>query len=317
MNENSNPKKPILSVLISLLVSVAFLAMVYFYLRHVFHNDNNAEKSAYVEQGIVIFIAVSSACISFITNRITSYNNDVDKYEQIEREKSLRETINKREDEIREKQENFESKWNQAKIDADIIAKARIAWIENVRHATSQFIASCYGLIRVFDLDFGNEMNSKHLTAKENGLLLMLYFGPNAQSNEANTSNSGKNNKIYDLISDSLKLVENLYSKKKSEELKKEINARQEVLEDQFDALPLDHIEEHEVVGEDGYVHTMPEYVPDISTPEYSQYHEDKIKLDRFIYENSPRKLESLLDKLTDEVRKYLKIEWDVAKKGK
>lgn len=61
----------------------------------------------------------------------------------------------------------------------------------------------------------------------------------------------------------------------------------------------------------------MPEYVPDISTPEYSQYHEDKIKLDRFIYENSPRKLESLLDKLTDEVKKYLKIEWDVAKKGK
>lgn len=61
--------------------------MVYFYLRHVFHNDNNAEKTAYVEQGIVIFIAVSSACISFITNRITSYNNDVDKYEQIEREK--------------------------------------------------------------------------------------------------------------------------------------------------------------------------------------------------------------------------------------
>lgn len=58
-------------------------------------------------------------------------------------------------------------------------------------------------------------MNSKHLTAKENGLLLMLYFGPNAQSNEANTSNSRKNNEIYDLISDSLKLVENLYSKKK------------------------------------------------------------------------------------------------------
>ena len=317
MSENSKPKKPIVSVCISILVSVAFLTIAYFYLRYVFHNDSNAEKSDYVEQGIVILVAVSSACISFISNRMTSYNNDVNKYEQIERENSLRETLNKREDEIRKKQEEFESKWNQAKIDADIISKARIAWIENVRHATSQFIASCYGLIRIIDLDFGNEMNSKHLTAKENGLLLMLYFGPDSQSNDDTTSNSGKNNEIYKLISKSLKLVEKLYSKKKSEELKNEIIECQESLENQFDALHLDHIEEHQIVEEDGTVNYIPEYVPDESSAEYSEYHQEKIQYDRFRYENSPRKLERLLDELTDEIRKYLKIEWDVAKKGK
>ena len=186
MTDKSKLKKPVLSVLISLGIYVIFLALAYYFLSRVFHNDSNADKSDYVEQGIVIFVSVTSALISFITNRITSYNNNVDKKEQIERENK-----------IREKQEAFESKWNQAKIDADIIAKARIAWIENVRHATSQFIASCYSLIRITKLDFGNEMNSKHLSAKENGLLLMLYFGPDSQSNEDKASNSGKNNEIY------------------------------------------------------------------------------------------------------------------------
>lgn len=74
MTDKSKPKKPVLSVLISLGIYVIILALAYYFLSRVFHNDSNVDKSDYVEQGIVIFVSVTSALISFITNRITSYN---------------------------------------------------------------------------------------------------------------------------------------------------------------------------------------------------------------------------------------------------
>lgn len=159
--------------------------------------------------------------------------------------------------------------------------------------------------------------NSKHLSAKENGLLLMLYFGPDSQSNEDNASNSGKNNEIYKLISESLNLVEKLYSKENNKELKDEINSRIEYVEILQDNLPSLRTEEREVLNDDGSLSLLPVEIYDESTPQYLAYLKEKNQLDRFIYENSPQKLESLLDKLTDEIRTYLKIEWDVAKKRK
>lgn len=86
----------------------------------------------------------------------------------------------------------------------------------------------------------------------------MLYFGPDSQSNEDNTSNSGKNNDIYKLISESLKLVEKLYSKGNNKELKDEINSRIDYVEILQDDLPSLRTEEREVLNDDGSLSLLP-----------------------------------------------------------
>ena len=57
MINNSKPQKPVVSVLVSLGIYVLFLAIAYYFLREVFHNDSNADKSDYVEQGMLDYKA--------------------------------------------------------------------------------------------------------------------------------------------------------------------------------------------------------------------------------------------------------------------
>ena len=306
MNNSTNLIKLIFSIAITLLFTIVILLGTLRYLYYLFINDSVANKADYIEQGVVISIAVISACISIITNILSSYANEKDKVEQLQRESTLR-----------QQQEAFEEKWNQAKIDADLIAKARITWIENVRIATSHFIAACYGLMRVVSNNYDDEMNKQHLIAKENGLLLMLYCGPDSKPTDSDINditNNGKNEEVYKLIHKALDLIEILYSKEEKQKLQKQIDDKTEYLELQYESLPIDHVE-YCKENDAGSDYEIPIEIPDENTQEYIKYQNEKNQFDQFKYQNSPMHLQKILLELTDLIRNYLKIEWDIAKK--
>ena len=100
--------------------------------------------------------------------------------------------------------------------------------------------------MRVVERTYDDKMNKQHLSAKENALLLMLYFGPDKSTEKENNivvTNKGKNDQIVSLINEALALVENLYSKDLYNALKQETADKREQLELQYDALPIDHTE--------------------------------------------------------------------------
>ena len=134
----------------------------------------HGSKCHYVEQGAVVAIAVLGACVSLYTAA---------------------------------KQEENVDKWNQKKIDADLKAKARIEWIQEVRKATSSFITACYCLVRMEE-SLEKEANKYEMkkifsNIQETGLLLILYFGPDK---------SGENEEITKEINTILRRIEKFIS---------------------------------------------------------------------------------------------------------
>ena len=51
------------------------------------------------------------------------------------------------------KNEKQQEKWNQKKIDAQLIAHARIEWIQNVRNTTAELISLYFALLNTYDKD--------------------------------------------------------------------------------------------------------------------------------------------------------------------
>ena len=134
----------------------------------------HGSKYHYVEQGAVVEIAVLGVCVSLYTAA---------------------------------KQEENVDKWNQKKIDADLKAKARIEWIQEVRKATSSFITACYCLVRMEE-NLEKEANKDEMkkifsNIQETGLLLILYFGPDK---------SGENEEITKEINTILRRIEKFIS---------------------------------------------------------------------------------------------------------
>lgn len=88
---------------------------------------------------------------------------------------------------------------NDDNINANLKAKARIEWIQNVRSTSSEMIGLYYAAINANDC---NEMLEKIIAARQKLEQLILYFGP--ESKEKNlthdifdeTTNDGKNDLI-------------------------------------------------------------------------------------------------------------------------
>ena len=176
------------TIIISVIIVVGtaiFLIVTYF------KDDSNRSLIEYIEQGIVILLAVAGGCFSIISMINGKKNNE----EQQRREDALRNEQRVREDKLLQQQKEFEEKWNQKKIDADLKASARIEWIQDVRKATSKFIAACYGFIRL-ENDFNQEVLHD---IEETGLLLILYFGPDK---------SGNNNEIVKVVNTILEAIQ-------------------------------------------------------------------------------------------------------------
>ncbi|NLT09636.1 MAG: hypothetical protein GXY08_09055, partial [Ruminococcus sp.] len=144
------------------IAAIAFFVITYFC------DDSGRSLIEYIEQGLVVFVALISGCVSIIS-MINGKENDI---EQQKREKQLINEQREREDILIKQQKEFEEKWNQKKIDADLKAKARIEWIQRVREATSIFITSCYSMAKMIDFGNKDEQTKAYINAKENATLL-------------------------------------------------------------------------------------------------------------------------------------------------
>lgn len=98
--------------------------------------------------------------------------------------------------------QNKEDQRTKMQFDANIVWAARVEWIQNVRNLTAEFITN----LNKFMFSEDNITRKKYLElihAKSN--LLILYFGPDKQSNTKvdlfdQTSNISKNEHIVKLI---------------------------------------------------------------------------------------------------------------------
>ncbi len=151
------------SVVLWIIMLVAVGGSLYF-LWLAWKNDNTEDKTyvKYIGIGVPSIVAVISglySCISNLKSRNESFRN-------------------------KQEQKLFEEKWSQKKIDADLKAKSRIEWIQDVRKATAQFIKVCYSIIYIADIENGCHINDKLSDIKEKELLLKFYFG--FEKNEEN-----------------------------------------------------------------------------------------------------------------------------------
>lgn len=81
-----------------------------------------------------------------------------------------------------------QEKANKENFEGNIVAKARIEWIQEVRKRSVDFIASCYELIEYKKQRKQTNEQIIRLSNKveSNATLLILYFGPDHSKNEDN-----------------------------------------------------------------------------------------------------------------------------------
>lgn len=209
-------------------------------------------------------------------------------------------------------------KLEKMRIDADLVAKARIEWIQNVRETASQFIASCYMVLNLTDAE---QILSKVEEIKGKTSLLCLYFGPDI-SGENNDNikidlmnqenNIGKNEEIVKYITDLFDKIYNYYFDTKVGKLQFLSERVHSTLEDvrnnPIGQEYLGIISDSEGYEEDVY---RPINDPELVAKAENARKElsDYVAKKDTIYKN--------IDTLRDYIRIYLKIEWNKAKEGK
>ena len=68
----------------------------------------------------------------------------------------------------------LQEKWNQKNIDANLIAQARIEWIQNVRKTTSELLVHYFAMLNLANI---KNINQELINSQEKNELLILYFG--------------------------------------------------------------------------------------------------------------------------------------------
>ena len=293
-----------------ILILLIFVVTVILFSSYSF-DDSGRSLIAYIEQGIVIVCALVSGFISY-RSAINSQINDI---ESEEKNNQLRIELQNRDDNIRDEQKQFEEKWNQKKIDANLKAKARIEWIQNVRVASSRFVSASYGLIRIFDKADKSKLREQYYYAKETSFLLILYFGTDTEtldnSNNSNHSNKGKNNEIVGLIEKIIEVLDECFEDLMNDIYCKEVRYLECEKKDAFSQIPT-HSEL--MFDSEGEEYTIDE--PDFNSDEAIEYNRINNELILFKQKYKQRfdDLETNLLMLIQLIRTYLKIEWDRAK---
>ena len=251
-----------------------------------------------VEVGTIV-AALIAALMSLISIVVTTRGN-----------KKNRENNEK----LTEQIQNAENARTESLIDANIIWNARVEWIQNVRKVTAEYISACYKYIRycnlknleksISDIQNNKDLEKMGTLIEEKKLLLGLYFGPDGKNiediNNVSISdpftNDGKNELIIQLIDEINELI-NMYPAV-IYELKE---ANKELLD-----CDICKIEGKERCPSN-------EYGDKFSDNECFEYRSKYYKIK---CENSNKKIKLYgdLHKLTDVMRKYLKIEWNRAK---
>lgn len=300
-------------ITIAVTAILIFAATLFFVVTY-FQDDSGRSLIEYIEQGLVVVAALISGCVSIIA-MINGKENDI---EQQKREKQL---INE--------QKEFEEKWNQKKIDADLKARARIEWIQRVREATAEFVTAGYDWFKGIRLI----ENSSIIVQK--GELLKLYFGKdmddeeksnkgelcsgNDKKDEKNSdflmdkkSNKGKNDAIVEKIQGMIDFftINKNYQKNNQDDREKYNECVKKLISLIYRD---DHKKNYDSIND---VYERLEYdivhLSDkvLDSKEYKDYQEISAK----IQERENGFNMGKLDEFVDIIRLYLKIEWDRAK---
>ncbi|HDR8143807.1 TPA: hypothetical protein QC063_004078 [Bacillus cereus] len=85
-----------------------------------------------------------------------------------------------------------QEKMNEDNFKGNVVSKARIEWIQEVRKKSVDFMSACYNLLDFIDVHHMNENLDAELQkeffnlkneVQKNGVLLILYFGPDSNKN--------------------------------------------------------------------------------------------------------------------------------------
>lgn len=130
-------------------------------------------------------VAIVVAIIAFIGVLISTY------------------TTNKTTKRINESNNKLQEKWNQKNIDANLIASARIEWIQKVRNLSAELLSLYFSILNYEDADKIQVTFSNTIEKTE---LLILYFGheDNVNADEScllnKETNAGKNEQIVQFV---------------------------------------------------------------------------------------------------------------------
>ncbi|NBK96822.1 MAG: hypothetical protein EOM50_02160 [Erysipelotrichia bacterium] len=147
-----------------------------------------------------IIAALIAALTSIISSFLAGYSIYITK-------KGNKENIESNK-EISSKVQEAENIRTEIQVDANIIWKARVEWIQNVRRVTAEFVTTLYKYVHSDPSDT-NELNKNLEMLREKKCLLILYFGPDeldiidklkAQNIYDKNTNNEKNEMVVDLI---------------------------------------------------------------------------------------------------------------------
>lgn len=244
---------------------------------------------------------IIAAILAFITSVISSILSG---YSIHETKKGNKDNIESNKEISREVQA-AENKRNERQIDANIVWNARVEWIQNVRRVTAEFIADCYKYMRAYD---DSSKESLNLVVEEKKLLLILYFGPDGDGIEQNKfnnildkqTNNAKNDSIVELINIICVQI------KKYHEARKKLNDCYEKL---GECARCENENENKQ-----YFCENNDYGDKFSDEQCASFKEN-IHLEETKNASIIQELHKNLNKLSEAMRIYLKIEWNSAKK--
>lgn len=210
-----------------------------------------------------------------------------------------------------------QKKWNKIKLDADLKARARIEWIQNVREHTAELLAIYYGILNETDK---NKIFEKVQEAKKHSDILILYFGDSKKTNlkfdkatlEKSSDNKNKNSMMVFCVSSLFERINQYYK----DVVYNKLGLLQESYKRARDMMydfPIGEEFRGYYVNEDG--EEIPAFEPILDSDLENETRKAEIQLAN--YRKSIAEINILINDLRDYMRLYLKIEWDIAKTGK
>lgn len=202
---------------------------------------------------------------------------------------------------------------NQKNIDANLVASARIEWIQKVRGTTAELIAQYFSIINTLDKEI---LTDAVLKANEKTQLLILYFGPEDKKKENidlynENDNSGKNIHIVKFLNDLSNKTDTYYKNVMIDKLIKLEDVRNRRLE---------NLSEHVVDWEYEEVITDESEIFQSQIPILEDEYDSSIN----ILDEEIKKIADLTNNIQQDlislqtiIRIYLKLEWNISKQGK
>lgn len=232
--------------------------------------------------GISVF---GTFCIAVYNKHNTKKQNE----ENEETHRMVRSSQKDFEVQMLARQQEFQEKLTQKQIDANLKAKARIEWIQEVRRLVSEYLVVIHKVGELSFLLKENNIKKEQAIRKNQSTLGRREISESNKQYAIETALNEKErkkllseleNQKYKALAISEQLVLYFSNQKEHEKIRRSLNNIKEIIIDIYNKA----------------------YGPGIS----ENYHDEKSPI---LNENS--------EELSEEIGKYLKIEWDKAKQGK